>query len=131
MRIRVGDTVEIISGADRGPSDSPTRRKVLRVLRDEQKVVVEGVNKVFKHIRRSQKNPQGGRLSKEMPISWSNVMVVCDKCGQAARGGARLLNDGSKERYCKNCGASWGQVAPPHPLRKRLQSPTAQSQKGS
>jgi large subunit ribosomal protein L24 len=73
---------------------------------------VEGVNRVYKHVRRSQRNPQGGRLSKELPIQISNVMLVCPKCNQTARSGARYLNDGRKERYCKKCGASQGEIAP-------------------
>jgi len=108
MLIRVDDLVEVIAGDDRG-----TRGKVLRVDRRAGKLVVEGVNRVYKHIRRSQRNPQGGRLSKEMPIPASNVLLVCERCGRPARLGARYLPDGSKERYCKKCGAGNGLVAPP------------------
>lgn len=108
MRIRVNDQVEVISGEERG-----TRGRVLLVDRANAKVTVEGVNKVFKHVRRSQRNPQGGRLSKEMPIPLSNVLLVCLACGKATRVGARYLDDGSKERFCKKCGAANGQIAPP------------------
>jgi large subunit ribosomal protein L24 len=108
MWIRVNDTVEVIAGDDRG-----TRGKVLRVDRRAGKVVVEHVNRVYKHVRRSQKNPQGGRLSMEMPISLSNVLLVCEKCGAPTRTGARFLQDGSKERFCKKCGAANGHIAPP------------------
>ena len=108
MLIKINDMVEVITGADRG-----TRGKVLSVDREAGKLRVEGVNRVYKHVRRSQKNPQGGRLSKEMPIPLSNVKVICEKCGAAARLGIRYLDDGSKERYCKKCGAGNGQVAPP------------------
>ncbi|HUT10672.1 MAG TPA: 50S ribosomal protein L24 [Thermoguttaceae bacterium] len=107
MWIRVNDTVKVIVGDDQG-----AQGRVLRVDRREGKVVVEHVNRVYKHVRRSQKNPQGGRLSLEMPIPLSNVLLVCEKCGAATRLGARLLDDGSKERFCKKCGASNGQVAP-------------------
>jgi large subunit ribosomal protein L24 len=107
MRIKKNDTVMIISGEDRG-----TRGKVLRVNRDGGKLVVEGVNRVYKHVRRSQKNPQGGRLSMEMPVSVSNVLLICGSCGAPARLGARYLADGSKERYCKKCGAGNGLIAP-------------------
>jgi len=108
MFIRVGDTVEIIAGDDRG-----TRGKVLRVNRNTGKIVVEHVNRVYKHVRRSQKNPQGGRLSMEMPIQLSNALLVCEACDAAARVGARDPGDGSKERYCRKCGAGNGQIAPP------------------
>ena len=107
MRIKANDIVMIISGEDRG-----TRGKVMRVDRDGGKLVVEGVNRVYKHVRRSQKNPQGGRLSMEMPVSVSNVLLICGACGAPARLGARYLADGSKERYCKKCGAGNGMVAP-------------------
>ena len=87
------------------------------------KVVVEGVNRVYKHVRRSQRNPQGGRLSKEMPIAVSNVLLVCRALRPAARMGARYLPDGAKERYCKKCGAGNGLVAPP----KRTATPSNKS----
>ncbi len=108
MWIKSNDTVKVISGEDRG-----TTSKVLRVNRKTGKLVVEGVNRVYKHVKRSQKNPQGGRLSKEMPIAASNVALVCEACGAATRVGARYLPNGAKERYCKKCGASNGQVSPP------------------
>jgi large subunit ribosomal protein L24 len=107
MLIHTNDTVKVISGEDRG-----TRGKVLRVDREAGKVVVEGVNRVYKHVRRSQKNPQGGRLSMEMPISVSNVLLICEKCGAATRLGTRYMADGAKERYCKKCGAGNGNIAP-------------------
>ena len=107
MLIRTGDTVEVIAGADRG-----VRSRVILVDRAAGKAVVEGVARVYKHIRRSQKYPQGGRLSKEMPVQLSNLQYFCQSCGKAARLGARFLPDGSKERYCKKCGAGAGQIAP-------------------
>ena len=108
MHIRVNDTVEILTGDDQG-----VRGKVLSVDHQAGKLVVEGVNRVYKHVRRSQRNPQGGRLSKEMPVQISNCKFVCEACGAATRTGARYLKDGSKERYCKKCGRSQGQIAPP------------------
>ena len=107
MWIKTDDTVEVIAGEDRG-----RRGKVLRVDRQAGKLVVEGVNRVYKHVRRSQRNPQGGRLSMEMPIRLCNVALVCQSCKAAARTGARFLPDGSKERYCKKCGAGNGVIAP-------------------
>jgi large subunit ribosomal protein L24 len=108
MHIRVDDTVEVTSGDDSG-----SRGRVLTVDHSAGKVVVEGVNRVKKHVQRSQRNPQGGRLSKEMPIQLSNVRLVCSACGAAARTGARHLEDGSKVRYCKKCSANIGQISPP------------------
>ena len=108
MNIRVNDTVMVIAGDDKSE-----RGRVLKVDHHTGKIVVERVNRVYKHVRRNQKNPQGGRLSKEMPIPVSNVMLVCPKCGQPTRVGARFRDDGSKERYCKKCGVSVGDIAPP------------------
>jgi large subunit ribosomal protein L24 len=108
MHIRANDTVEVITGNNRGDQG-----KVLSVDRAKGKLVVEGVNQVHKHVRRSQRNPQGGRLSMEMPIQISNVLLVCDACGQKTRTGVRFENDGSKVRYCKKCSAGIGQISPP------------------
>ncbi len=107
MHIRVNDTVKVIAGADNG-----VEGKVISVDHNAGKLIVEGVNRVFKHVRRSQRNPEGGRLSKEMPIQMSNVLWVCTACGQATRTGARYADDGSKERYCKKCSKSGGTIAP-------------------
>ena len=112
MHIRKDDIVEVIAGDDAGSKGAPTTGRVLRVIPAENKVVVEGINKVYKHVRRSQKHPQGGRLSKEMPVQLSNLAYVCGACGKATRLGARFLADGSKERFCKKCGASAGEIAP-------------------
>jgi large subunit ribosomal protein L24 len=107
MLIRTGDLVEVTCGDDRG-----TRAKVLSVRPGPGKVVVEGVNRVYRHMKRSQKNPQGGRLSREMPIDASNVLVVCSACGKAARLGARVSADGSKARFCRTCKADLGAIRP-------------------
>lgn len=114
MHIRVNDIVQVISGEDRGTAKEPTRARVLKVLCDRGKLIVEGVNRVYRHVRRSQRNTQGGRLSKEMPVDISNVLLVCSACGKAARTGARFRNDGSKERYCKKCNAGIGLLSPAH-----------------
>lgn len=107
MLIKVNDTVEVISGDDAG-----VRGKVLSVDGNAGRIVVEGVNKVYKHVRRSQRNPQGGRLSKEMPIQVSNVMLICPQTNKPTRVGVRYLADGRKERYAKKSGASLGEIAP-------------------
>lgn len=115
MLIKLDDTVQVITGQDRG-----TRGKVLKVLEAENKVIIEGVNRVKKHVRRSQRNPRGGQLSKEMPISASNVLLVDPKTGQPTRVGVRILPDGSKERYSKKSGGSMGEISPPKASRAKL-----------
>jgi large subunit ribosomal protein L24 len=115
MYIRKDDQVEVITGDDKGDSTSRKIAKVLRVIPSRNKIVVEGVNRVYKHLRPSQKNPQGGRLSKEMPIDVSNVKLHCPKCNRGVRIGHRFTDDGQKQRYCKSCNASLGNVGPRKP----------------
>jgi large subunit ribosomal protein L24 len=107
MLIRTGDTVEVIAGNDRGQ-----KSKVLKVDRTTGKAVVEGVNRVKKHIRRSQKYPQGGVLSKEMPVQLSNVKYVCTSCGAATRLGRSLPGRRQQRTLLQKCNASAGQIAP-------------------
>ncbi len=109
MKIKKGDTIVVISGDD--ASDAPKR--VLEVLDKGQKVLVEGVNVVYKHVRKGHpKSPAGGRLQLEKPISSSNVMFYCDSCQKGVRLGYRFGTDGSKERFCKKCSKSLGIVSP-------------------
>ena len=103
MLIRSGDLVEVKAGNAKG-----TRAKVLSVQPEKGRLVVEGVNRVYRHVKRSQKNQQGGRLSKEMPIDASNVLVVCASCGKAARLGVKVAADGGRSRVCRKCGADLG-----------------------
>jgi large subunit ribosomal protein L24 len=107
MWIKVDDVVEVIAGKEKGQ-----RGKVLEVDREKGRVLVEGLNRVYKHVKRSQRNPQGGRLSKEVPIDASNVMLVCPKTGKPTRVGVRVAADGSKERYSKRSGEAISVVAP-------------------
>ena len=115
MYIRKDDQVEVIAGDDKGTPSDRRIAKVLRVLPARNKIVVEGVNRVYKHMRPSQKNPQGGRLSKEMPIDVSNVMIYCPSCKAGVRMGRRYGADGHKERYCKKCGNGLGALSKARP----------------
>ena len=110
MNIRRDDEVLVIAGSDKG-----TRGRVLRVLPARGKVIVEGVAKVWKHVRKSQKHPHGDRISKEMPIDASNVMLIDPKDGKPTRVGYRYLDDGRKERFAKRSGLSLGVMSPPRP----------------
>jgi len=100
MFIRRDDIVEVLAGDDKGK-----RGRVLRVLRAENKVVVEGINRVYKHLKPSRRNPQGGRLSKEMPIHALNVALIDPQTNRPTRVGVRYLPDGAKELYAKRSGA--------------------------
>lgn len=99
MHIRKDDVVEVITGDDKG-----TRGRVLRVLRAKEKIVVEGVNRVYRHLKPSRGNPQGGRLSKEMPVSVSNVLLIDPSTNKPTRVGVRYTADGSKELFAKKSG---------------------------
>lgn len=108
IRIKAGDMVQVMTG-----TDQDKRGKVLQVLPKEGKVVVEGINRVYKHVRRSMRAQQGGRLSKEMPIDISNVMLLCPETSQPTRTGIRYTDDGAKELYAKVSGATIRRIAPP------------------
>jgi large subunit ribosomal protein L24 len=113
MHIRKDDIVEIITGDDAGTAKARTTARVLRVLPDENKVVVEGINRVYKHLKPNRRNAQGGRLSKEMPIAASNALLYCATCRRGVRIGRRYAADGHKERYCKSCGNTLGVLSKP------------------
>lgn len=98
MHVRTGDLVEVMCGADRGK-----RGKILSVDTKSQRVVVQGIRMIYKHIRRSQANPQGGRIQKEGTIHASNVMLVCEKCDKPTRAKHRMLKDGKHVRSCRKC----------------------------
>jgi large subunit ribosomal protein L24 len=117
MHIRKDDMVVVIRGDDKDPK---TPRKVLRVLPEKGKIVVEGVNRVYKHLKAGGRNQQGGRLSKEMPIDVSNVMLYSPQAGRGVRVGFRYTTDGRKERYCKVTGATLGTLGPAKPNHAKL-----------
>lgn len=98
MRIKKDDTVEVIYGKDKGK-----RGKVLSVDRDENRVIVEGINIVSRHMRPTQDMPQGGIIENEAPIHISNVMLVCPRCDERSRIGVDVLDSGKKVRVCKSC----------------------------
>jgi large subunit ribosomal protein L24 len=108
MHVKKDDMVEVIAGDD---ADAGRARRVLRVLPDINKVVVEGVNRVYKHVKPNRRNAQGGRLSREMPISASNVLLFCGTCRRGTRTGHRYAADGHKERFCKKCGVFLGALS--------------------
>jgi large subunit ribosomal protein L24 len=97
FRIKKGDTVEVIQGKERGK-----RGKVLSVSAGNDRVVVEKVNFIKRHVKPSQKVPQGGVIEREAGMHVSNVQLVCPSCGKPARVGVRV-EGGTKVRYCKKC----------------------------
>jgi large subunit ribosomal protein L24 len=94
MHVKKNDTVVVLSGNHKGKQG-----KILKVFRDENKVIVEGINLRKKHIKPNQKNPQGGIQEKENAIHASKVMLVHN--GQRTRVGHKKLEDGSKVRIAR------------------------------
>jgi large subunit ribosomal protein L24 len=91
--------VAVISGRERGK-----RGKVLRVLPEAGRVIVEKVNMMKKHQRPTQKLRQGGIIEREGALALANVLLVCGRCDQPSRAGIKILADGRKVRVCRRCG---------------------------
>jgi large subunit ribosomal protein L24 len=97
--IRKNDTVLVMAGKDRGK-----RGRVLKVLPERNRLVVEGVNFIKRHTRPNpQRNVKGGIVTREAALHASNVQLVCPECGAATRIGHRVLGDGRKVRICRKC----------------------------
>jgi len=102
IEIRKNDQVKVIAGRDLDKTG-----RVLRVLHDRGRVVVEGVSFLKRHTRANpQRQIKGGIVEKEAPIHVSNVMIVCGACGKATRIGHMVLADGKKVRICRSCSSS-------------------------
>ena len=95
MKIKKGDTVQVTTGNDAGKTG-----RVIKVYRDKDRVVVEGVNIVKKHARPTQDNPQGGIIEKESSIHISNIMLVVG--GKPTRVGFKSLENGKKVKFAKS-----------------------------
>lgn len=98
LHVKRGDLVEVISGKDKGKQG-----KVVTAIPETGRVIVEGVAMVKKHQKAKMQGQESGILHMEAPIDASNVLRVCSKCGKPARTGVKILEDGSKVRYCKKC----------------------------
>ena len=101
MHIRSKDTVVVITGKDKG-----SKGKVLEAFPKTGKIVVEGVAIATKHQKPRQQGVPGGIIKKEAAIDASNVMLVCPKCGKGTRIVYSVLENGTKVRVCKKCGAN-------------------------
>ncbi len=98
FRIKTGDQVVILTGKDKG-----AKGKVIKIIKDKDRVIVEGVNMIKKHVKPSTENPQGGIVEKEAPLHISNVALVDPKTGEATRVGYEI-KDGKKVRVSKKSG---------------------------
>ena len=99
MKLRVGDTVQVIAGSDKGKTG-----EIIQILRKEDRVIVEGMNMVTKHIKPSQADPEGGIVTREAPIHVSNVAYYDSKAKQAVKIGYAFDEDGKKYRINKKTG---------------------------
>lgn len=99
-RLKVGDLVQVISGKEKGKQG-----RVSKILLDEDRVVVEGINKVTRNLRPTARNPQGGRVEKEAPLHVSKVMPVDSSTGKPTRVKIQKGEDGKKARVASKSGA--------------------------
>lgn len=109
LKIRKNDLVEIIAGREKGKSG-----RVVSVDSKNCKITVEKVNMMKRHVKPSQKHPQGGLIEKEAPLHYSNVLLMCPKCNRGVRHSNKVAavakaskkgekSEGKKARYCKKC----------------------------
>ena len=105
MKIKKNDTVVVLSGKDKGKQG-----RVLSTMPTVGKVLVEGVNMADCHVKPTRQGQEGGIIRKAIPLRASKVMVVCPKCGKPTRCGYKILEDGSKTRFCsgkRGCGETF------------------------
>jgi large subunit ribosomal protein L24 len=99
MKIRKNDTVLVITGKDKGK-----KGKVRFAYPKKERILVEGINFIKKHVRATGQVRQAGIIERETPIQVSNVMLLCNKCNHPTRVGFHTLEDGRKVRICRSCG---------------------------
>ena len=105
MHVRKGDTVVVIAGKEKGK-----RGRILRVVTEKERVVVERVNIVKRHTKPTQANPRGGILEKEGTIAISNLALWCGKCAAGRRAKAEIRDGQKKRRTCVKCGSLFESV---------------------
>ena len=102
LHVRKDDTIVVLSGKDKGKQG-----KVLETSPKENKVIVEGINMVTKHVKPRRQGEAGGIVKAEGAMYASKVMVVCPSCGKPTRLAHKILSDGTKVRICKKCGGTF------------------------
>jgi len=98
VKIKKGDTVLVISGNYKGK-----KGKVREVVTEDEKLIIEGINIKKVHTKPRKTGQPGGILEKELPVSLSNVKLICSSCGKPTKVGFMFLEDKRKVRYCKKC----------------------------
>jgi len=99
LHIRKNDLVMVVNGKEKGKSG-----RILRVMPEKEKVIIEKINFIKRHARPHGKQRQGGILEKEAPLHVSNVMLLCEKCNKPVRIGHRVVEGSKKARVCRKCG---------------------------
>ena len=99
FHIKKNDLVMVVNGKESGKSG-----RILKVLPEKGKVIIEKINFIKRHTRPHGKQRQGGILEKEAPLHVSNVMLLCEKCNKPVRIGHRVVEGTKKARYCRKCG---------------------------
>ncbi len=99
LGIKKNDTVQVISGDEKGK-----KGRVLSMLSKDDRIIVEGINMIKRHMKPSKKYSQGGIIEKEASVERSNIMLVCPKCGKPTKIGNKILENDKKIRLCKKCG---------------------------
>lgn len=99
--LKKNDQVEVISGKDKGRVG-----KVLKVLVSKDKAVVERINMIKRHKKATEMNQTGQIIEREAPLHVSNLQLICPACTKTGRVGKKILDDGTKVRFCKKCGES-------------------------
>ncbi len=98
MKVKTGDKVRVMSGKDKGKEG-----KITQIFLAENRLVVDGVNKMFKHLKPRQQGTKGEKITLFGPISAANVMLICPKCSKMTRVAHKMLENGKKSRVCKKC----------------------------
>lgn len=98
FKLKKGDTVISAKGKDKGK-----KGKVLKIIAENKRALVEGLNMVKKHMRQTRQDQKGGIIAIETPVSISNLRLFCAHCNRAVRTGFIILKDGNKARTCKSC----------------------------
>ncbi len=99
LGIKKNDTVQIISGDEKGK-----KGRVLSMLSKDDRIIVEGINMIKRHMKPSKKYSQGGIIEREAAVNRSNIMLVCPKCDKPTKIGNKILENDKKIRLCKKCG---------------------------
>ncbi len=99
--LKKDDQVEVIAGKDKGRVG-----KVLRIISNSDKAIVERINMIKRHTKPTEMNQQGQIVEREAPIDVSNLQLICPECTKTGRIGRKFLDDGTKVRFCKSCGES-------------------------